>query len=47
MSDWEKVLINLNESLENSIKILHEGGYRIALVVDDDRRLLGTMSHYG
>ena len=44
MSDWEKVLISRTESLENSIKILHEGGCRIALVVDDDRRLLGTVT---
>jgi len=44
MSDWKKILLDSTESLENSIKVLHEGGYRIALVVDDCKRLLGTVT---
>ncbi|MBT5400829.1 CBS domain-containing protein [bacterium] len=44
MSAWEKILIKPNDSLEYAIKVLHEGGCRITLVVDERNKLLGTVT---
>ena len=44
MCDWKKTLLSTQSSLENSIKVLHEGGYRIELVVDNQKKLLGTLT---
>jgi len=44
MFDWKKILLSTESSLENSIKVLHEGGCRIALVVDSQKKLLGTLT---
>ena len=44
MSAWKKVLIKPNDSLEYAIKVLHEGGCRIALVVNQHNKLLGTVT---
>ena len=44
MFDWEKILIKPNDSLEHAIKVLQEGGYRITLVVDAHKKLLGTVT---
>jgi UDP-2-acetamido-4-(D-alanylamino)-2,4,6-trideoxy-alpha-D-mannopyranose hydrolase len=44
VNDWKKVLLKPNDSMEYAIKVLHEGGYRIALVSDEHRRLLGTVT---
>ena len=44
MNDWRKVLLKPTDSLEHAIRILHEGGCRIALVADNHDRLLGTLT---
>ena len=44
MNDWRKVLLKPNDSLEYAIKVLHEGGFRIALVSDKNDMLLGTLT---
>jgi len=44
VNDWKKVLLASEDSLEHAIKILHEGGCRIALVSDKFGRLLGTIT---
>jgi dTDP-glucose pyrophosphorylase/CBS domain-containing protein len=44
MFDWKKTLLSSQSSLEDSIKVLHEGGYRIALVVDNQKKLIGTLT---
>ena len=44
MFDWKKILLTPKDSLESSIKVLHEGGCRIALVVDSQNKLLGTLT---
>jgi len=44
VSAWEKILIKPNDSLEYAIKVLHEGGCRITLVVDERNKLLGTVT---
>jgi len=44
MFDWRKVLLNPDDSLDTAIKVLHEGGCRIALVSDEHGRLLGTIT---
>ncbi len=44
MVDWKKIILKPNNSLEMSIKVLHEGGCRIALVVDEQNKLLGTLT---
>jgi dTDP-glucose pyrophosphorylase/predicted transcriptional regulator len=44
MLDFRKILLKPSDSLERSIKILHEGGCRIALVTDINENLLGTVT---
>ena len=44
MKDWTKILLGPIATLETAIKTLHSGGRRIALVVDDDGKLLGTVT---
>ena len=42
--DWKKVLLKPDDTMEYAIKVLHEGGCRIALVSDEHYRLLGTIT---
>jgi len=44
MVDWKQVLVRPNDSLEYAIKVLHKGGCRIVLVVDEGKKLLGTIT---
>jgi len=44
MFDWRRVLLAPDDSLEHTIKVLHEGGCRIALVSDRHGKLLGTVT---
>lgn len=44
MKKWESVLVTPEVTLEQAIATLNQGGLRIALVVDDSRRLLGTLT---
>ena len=44
MNNWKKILLKPTDSLEHAIKVLHEGGCRIALVSDKHDRLLGTLT---
>ena len=44
MDDWRKVLLTPQDSLERTVKVLHEGGCRIALVADKFGMLLGTVT---
>ena len=44
MFDWRRVLLAPDDSLEHAIKVLHEGGCRIALVSDRHGKLLGTVT---
>ena len=44
MVDWKQVLVRPNDSLEYTIKVLHKGGCRIVLVVDEGKKLLGTIT---
>jgi len=44
MVDWKKLLIGPNASIEDAIQAIDGGGGRIALVVDADGVLLGTVT---
>lgn len=44
MKDWQSILVQPDCSLEDAIKTLDREGLRIVLVVDDRRRLLGTLT---
>ncbi len=44
MSFWRKLLVKPSNTLMETINILHEGGCRIALVVDQELKLLGTVT---
>jgi len=44
LKDWTEILLNPTDTLETSIQVLHSGGIRIALVVDSNTRLLGTVT---
>lgn len=44
MKDWHRLLIKPETTLTEAIKVLDEGGERIALVVDGLNRLIGTVT---
>ncbi|MBU5615223.1 nucleotidyltransferase family protein [Geomonas azotofigens] len=44
MKDWRKTLINADTTLRETIRVIDSGALRIALVVDADQKLLGTVS---
>ena len=44
MINWSEVLLKKSDSLETAINVLHYGGLRIALVVDNNNKLLGTIT---
>ena len=41
---WSEVLIKLTDNLGKAIQVLHDGGLRVALVVDKDNKLRGTLT---
>ncbi len=44
MKDWKTLLISLNTTMAEAIEVLDRGAQRIALVVDEQYRLLGTVT---
>jgi len=44
LNKWTEVLLNPSDTLETAIEVLHAGGARIALVVDSNLKLLGTIT---
>jgi dTDP-glucose pyrophosphorylase len=44
MKSWKKVLISEGTSIHEAIKVIDEGALQIALVVDREDRLLGTIT---
>jgi dTDP-glucose pyrophosphorylase len=44
LKDWSEVTLKTSDSLETLIKVLHSGGLQIALVVDKNGGLLGTVT---
>lgn len=44
MDRWEKTILKPTDSIKRAIKVLDDGGMRIALVLDDDRKLKGTIT---
>ena len=44
MKDWKKILLSPHDSIREAIRIIDQGALKIALVVDGEQRLLGTVS---
>ena len=44
MKDWKKVLVTPETTIRDTIKIIDEGALQIALVVDENNHLLGTVT---
>jgi len=44
MKGWKNVLLSPCTSIREAIRVIDEGALKIALVVDDENRLLGTVS---
>ncbi|WP_428623814.1 nucleotidyltransferase family protein [Sedimenticola sp.] len=44
MHDWKKSLVGADASLRNAIQAINDAATQIALIVDDQMRLLGTLS---
>jgi dTDP-glucose pyrophosphorylase/predicted transcriptional regulator len=44
MKDWSKTVLDISDNLENAITVLHNGGLRVALVVDKNNKLIGTIT---
>jgi len=44
LKDWQEVKLEISDSLEKAISVLHHGGLRVALVVDQNNKLLGTLT---
>jgi len=44
LKGWEKIILKPANTLETAVKVLHEGELGIALVVDGEGKLLGTIT---
>ena len=44
MKDWKKILVSPESPIFDAIKIIDKGSLQIALVVDDEQRLVGTVT---
>src|SRR5690606_15710198 len=44
MKKWESALVNPDDNLERAIQVLDRESLRVALVVDNNKRLLGTLT---
>jgi dTDP-glucose pyrophosphorylase/predicted transcriptional regulator len=44
LKNWSKILLKSDDSMRTTIEVMHAGGNRLALVVSDDRKLLGTVT---
>lgn len=44
MQNWESTLVRSDTTLAEAVKIIDKSGWRIALVVDENNRLLGTLT---
>ncbi|OYO31199.1 nucleotidyltransferase family protein [Janthinobacterium sp. PC23-8] len=44
MKNWEKTLISPETTLHHALEVIEQVGCQIALIVDSERRLLGTLS---
>jgi dTDP-glucose pyrophosphorylase/predicted transcriptional regulator len=44
MKDWRNTLVSSDTSIREAIRIIDQGALKIALVVDEDNRLVGTVS---
>ena len=44
MKEWTEILLHPDDTLEMAIKVLHSGGKRIILIVEENRKLLGTVT---
>ncbi|OZB75171.1 MAG: alcohol dehydrogenase, partial [Halothiobacillus sp. 13-55-115] len=41
---WQKIRLRVSDSLRRAIEVIDQGAKQIALVVDDDGRLIGTVT---
>ena len=44
MKEWNEILVSKSDSMQNAIKIMHTGGWQVALVIDDNKRLVGMIT---
>jgi dTDP-glucose pyrophosphorylase/predicted transcriptional regulator len=44
IKSWSEVLVKLTDNLAKVVQVLHDGGLRIVLVVDNDNKLQGTIT---
>jgi hypothetical protein len=47
MTNWEQPLVGPETTLRGALAAIDESGCQIVFVVDQDRRLLGTLSYSG
>ena len=44
MKDWKNSLVKTGSTIRDAVEALNVGGFEIALVVDDDQQLHGTIT---
>ena len=44
MKNWTEILLSPEDSIQRTIEVIQLGGFRAALVVDNNRKLLGTVT---
>ena len=44
MYDWKKTLLAPNDTMEDAVKVITNESLGIALISDDDGKLVGTVS---
>ena len=44
MNDWQKIILSKTDTMKTAIKALEEQSLRIVMIVDSNRRLIGTVT---
>ena len=44
MHDWKKTILKSNDTMDDAIRVLNEEALRIVMIVDDQEKLLGTIT---
>ena len=44
MNDWQKIILSKTDTMKTAVKALEEQSLRIVMIVDSNRRLIGTVT---
>ena len=44
MHNWKKTILKMTDTMEEAVRVLNQESLRIVMVVDDDERLIGSIT---